>query len=247
MSFVSACCNTPPVKANYKPAGKTSTKDNVEYYVAGEKGNKIGIVFCYDIFGFHPNSLQVADILGRSGFRVIMPDFLRGDPVTAEKMSNGTWIPEFMANRAAWEHNKGIFRTAVEILRAEGVESIGAVGFCWGAKLVMSALTDESEKFLGTSVKSGVLIHPSALEKKDFENAAGPILLLPTKDEPDFTESFAIAKAKPFGETSYMERFDNQIHGFCAARGDFSKPEVSGDVNKAIQMTVGFFKRTLLA
>ncbi|KAJ1907333.1 hypothetical protein LPJ81_000815 [Coemansia sp. IMI 209127] len=244
MSFVAACCNTAPVQAEYKSTGETTKKDDVEYYFAGEKGAKQGIVFCYDIFGFHPNSLQVADILGRSGFRVIMPDFLRGDPITAEKMNDGKWISEFKANRAEWKHNRDLFMDAVEILRAEGVESIGAVGFCWGAKLAIRALAESGENGTGV-IKSGVLIHPSMLEKEDFEEAAGPILLLPTKDEADFTEFFAIAKAKPFGEASYHERFDNQIHGFCAARGDFSKPEVIGDVNKAIQLTAGFFKKTL--
>ncbi|KAJ1665431.1 hypothetical protein IW140_003401 [Coemansia sp. RSA 1813] len=244
MSFVAACCNTPPVQADYKSEGETVKKGDVEYYFAGEKGAKQGVVFCYDIFGFHPNSLQVADILGRSGFRVIMPDFLRGDPITAEKMNDGKWISEFKANKAGWEHNRAMFTAAVEILRAEGVESIGAIGFCWGAKLAIRGLAESGESGAGV-IKSGALIHPSMLEKEDFEEAAGPILLLPTKDEADFTEFFAIAKAKPFGEASYQERFNNQTHGFCAARGDFSKPEVVSDVNKAIQLTVGFFKKTL--
>ncbi|KAJ2559232.1 hypothetical protein EV175_000429 [Coemansia sp. RSA 1933] len=241
MSFVAACCNTPPVQAEYKPTGETTKIGDMDYYFAGEKGAKQGILFCYDVFGLHANSLQVADILGRSGFRVLMPDFLRGDPITAEKMAGGQWISEFKEKRAKWENNRDMFAAAMEILRAEGVESIGAVGFCWGAKLAIRALAESGP----CAVKSSVLIHPSMLEKEDFEEAAGPVLLLPTKDEPDFSEFFAIAKAKPFGDVSYHERFENQIHGFCAARGDFANPEVVGDVNKAIKLTVDFLKKTL--
>ncbi|KAI9500201.1 hypothetical protein GGI25_006105 [Coemansia spiralis] len=244
MSFIAACCNTPPVQAEYTPIGETHKDGTMEYYVVGDKGAKQGVVFCFDIFGFHPNALQVADVLGRSGFRVIMPDFLEGNPLTKEKMADGQWFAEFKAERAGWAYSRAMFMAAVSVLRAEGVENIGSVGFCWGAKLTVRALAEGGEQ--GTSgVKSGVLIHPSMMEQSDFEEAAGPVLLLPTKDEADFTEFFEIAKAKPFGEASYQERFEAQIHGFCGARGEFSKPEVASDVNRAMQLTVGFFKKTL--
>lgn len=41
------------------------------------------------------------------------------------------------------------------------------------------------------------------------------------------------------------QRFDDQTHGFCAARGDWSQPSVAAAATKAIGILTDFFKANL--
>lgn len=56
---------------------------------------------------FSPNTRQFADILANThGFYVVIPDFFRGDALTAEKMANDpTWTKtkEWIAEAGSWE------------------------------------------------------------------------------------------------------------------------------------------------
>ncbi|KAJ2393442.1 hypothetical protein H4S02_000195 [Coemansia sp. RSA 2611] len=239
MSFVSACCNTPPVQAEYTPTGETIEQDGLKYYIVGDKGASQGVVFWYDIFGFHPNAYQVADKIAHAGLRVMIPDFLRGNPLTMAVLSDRPALMEFVTGRGSWDFNREMFKQAVSVLQGEGTANIGAVGFCWGAKLAIQALGENC------GIKSVSLVHPSMLELKDFEQAQGPVLLLTSKDDQELNEEFAVVKAKPFGQLSYQERYNDRIHGFCGARGDFSDPDVVRDVNRVIQLTAGFFRESL--
>ncbi|KAJ2358304.1 hypothetical protein IWW50_001367 [Coemansia erecta] len=239
MSFVSACCNTAPVQAEYTATGETTEQNGFKYYTVGDKGASQGVVFCYDIFGFHPHAYQIADKISQAGLRVIVPDFLEGNPLTMAALSDPAVFGDFKARRATWEYNREMFKAAVSVLQNEGAANIGAVGFCWGAKLAICALGEDC------GIKSVSLVHPSMMELKDFEQAQGPVLLLTSKDDPELNDEFALVKAKPFGKLSYQERFNDRIHGFCAARGDFADPEVARDVNRVVQLTAGFFKESL--
>lgn len=48
-----------------------------------------------------------------------------------------------------------------------------------------------------------------------------------------------------FGENCGHRRFDNMIHGFAGARGNFSNPEVVNNVNEVITTLGAFFDRNL--
>lgn len=210
-----ACCITQPVAAAYTTSGTKHTDDatGMEYYLVGDSSAKQGILFCYDVFGFHPNALQVADILANSGpgFRVIMPDHLGDQPLAMEDMVNKTEsYQDFIQRRSTYPYNKARMLRAIELLNCE---KVGGVGFCWGAKLVMGALADMPN----SNVLSGSLIHPSMVTLEDFENAQGPTLILLSKDEREMEQEFEVAKTKTFGQHTAMTRFGKQKHGFCAA------------------------------
>ncbi|KAJ2161845.1 hypothetical protein GGF46_001153 [Coemansia sp. RSA 552] len=239
MSFISACCNTPPVEATYTPTGETASTGGMDYYIVGKKGSAQGVVLCYDIFGFHPNTYQVADKISSAGLRVIAPDFFRGAPLTMADLQDAERLDAFKAGRGKWAQNRESFEAAAGVLRAEGVTRLGAVGFCWGAKIALCALGSDC------GIKSAALIHPSMLEPIDFEQAQGPVLLLTSGEDPELNEEFAVAKAKPFGELSYRERFADRIHGFCTARSDYTDPDTARDVNRVVRLTAGFFSKTL--
>ncbi|KAG2219853.1 hypothetical protein INT45_000740, partial [Circinella minor] len=91
-----------------------------------------------------------------------------------------------------------------EWLETQGFIQSGLVGFCWGVHIAVK-LIDEDSFFGGAS-----LIHPSTINVKDAENAAAPILALPSKNEPDMTEYMKILAKKPFGAQCKYRRFEGQ-------------------------------------
>ena len=69
----------------------------------------------------------ICDALAKAGFQVIMPDCHRGD--TAEGKGD---IVGWVASSSYDDVIKGDFETIMEF-SANGVTSVGAIGFCWGA------------------------------------------------------------------------------------------------------------------
>ncbi|KAJ1949352.1 hypothetical protein FBU59_001180 [Linderina macrospora] len=232
MSFVGACCNTPPVKAEYTKTGEIRTVGGVDIYIVGPTSSKFGIILCYDVFGFHPNVFQFADILGNAGFRVAIPDFLEGNPITEADVGKPGLFAEFAAKRGPWSFNKATYEKARKILLDDGAEKIGSVGLCWGAKLAVNALAEER-------AVAAALIHPSMLVAEDFANATGPIMLIETKDEKNLSEEFALAKSR--FALSRRDRYEDMHHGFTGARGDYSKREQADRAHQAITATIKFF------
>ncbi|RUS34906.1 hypothetical protein BC938DRAFT_477872 [Jimgerdemannia flammicorona] len=126
-----------------------------------------------------------------------------------------------------------------QYLTSSGFQSVGIVGFCWGAKIAITA-TGKDSWYAGAA-----LIHPSQLILEDAQKAQGPILLLPSKDEADLSEFFDIIKSKPFGAHSYHHRFDDMHHGWVAARGNFTDPLNKQRATEALQLSADFFQQVL--
>jgi dienelactone hydrolase len=80
-----ACCTIPPVQTHgYEPKGTYETFEDMQVYTIGHPGHKT-IICIFDIFGFYPQVLQGADLLAALGFRVLVPDFFRGNPYPSDK------------------------------------------------------------------------------------------------------------------------------------------------------------------
>jgi hypothetical protein len=50
---------------------------------------------------------------------------------------------------------------------------------------------------------------------------------------------------RPFASRCVYKRYDDQVHGFCAARGDWSQPEVAAAAGEAIGILADFFNKNL--
>ncbi|KAJ2895347.1 hypothetical protein GGI21_004745 [Coemansia aciculifera] len=238
MSFPSACCNTPPVVANYTTTGEYGKLGDLDCYFAGTKGSKRGLLISYDIFGLHPNVLQLCDILGSLGFYVVLPDLLRGTLPTLADLANPEKRRDFIQNAGSWDASKPAFIEGLKCLRNSGATSVGLIGFCWGAMLVVRAL-GELEGFVG-----GAMIHPSMITSEDLTKVGAPLMALLSKDEDKemFKKGFEGLKAeKSFGAQCHLESFEDMTHGFCAARGDWADPVVSKRASDAIKLQVAFF------
>jgi hypothetical protein len=74
MTFVEACCNTPPTNAEWVNMGvdkvlptKVNGEDRLTYRT-GPKDSKRGIIGVYDILGFHPTTYQFFDVCTQESF-----------------------------------------------------------------------------------------------------------------------------------------------------------------------------------
>ena len=75
------CQKAPPVESNYTPIGVTSSLGDMLIYETGNQTSNKVLISVYDIFGFHENTKQVADILAaEGGYYIVMPDYFRGSP-----------------------------------------------------------------------------------------------------------------------------------------------------------------------
>ncbi|KAJ2821622.1 hypothetical protein FBU31_004843 [Coemansia sp. 'formosensis'] len=237
MSFPSACCNTPPVAANYTTKGEYGKLGDLDCYFAGKKGSKRGLFVNYDIFGFHPNVLQLCDILGSLGFYVVLPDLLRGKPLTMAALGKPEVLADFMKHAGSWESNNAAYVQGQEYLRNSGATSVGIIGFCWGGRHVVTAL-EKLDGYVG-----GAIVHPAMVTSGDFAKVKAPLMALPSKDEDMamYKNGFEELKAKPFGAQCRLESFEDMTHGFCGARGDWADPVVAKRANDAIQFLVTYF------
>lgn len=83
------------------------------------------------------------------------------------------------------------------------------MGFCWGGKIVN--LTSQA----GTKFKAAAACHPAMVDPGDAPGVTIPYCMIPSKDE----DKEAVEKWQKGVKTkNVVEWFDDQVHGFMAAR-----------------------------
>lgn len=201
-----------------------------------------GILFIYDIFGFWPQTIQGADILAHSDhekkYQVFMPDFLEGQPADI------TWFPPdtpekgeklgafFGAQGAPPKTVPRVPKVVNELKAAHPeIKEWAVIGMCWGGKI--TALNSGA----GTPFKAAIATHPAMVDPADAENVAIPFLMLPSKDEDKAAVDAFEAKLKVPHE---VEWYNDQIHGWMAARSDLSDKKVVAAYEKAYTKVVTF-------
>lgn len=237
-----ACCSLPPVKSEYAPQGSVVEVGGIEVYSVGPSDAKAAIVGIYDIFGFHNNTKQFCDLVASATHaRVLLPDFFRGAPWTAEKLEthDRSELLKWIGTEGSWEKIQPSLAATTAFAQKEGAQKIALFGFCWGAKMAWHAAQD------GSTYAAAAFIHPSFFTPDDAKFLQVPIINLPTKDEPDMVPYMeALKEASPaLHEKSEHKRFDDVHHGFCAARGDWSDELQAQRANEAIKLVANFYKK----
>ncbi|KIJ56355.1 hypothetical protein M422DRAFT_23639 [Sphaerobolus stellatus SS14] len=243
MSFSKECYAT--VTHDGTPTGKFEEINGVNTYVAlpsGDYPKEKAILFLTDIFGAqYVNNKLLADDFAKNGFQVYIPDYFEGDPIP----------PDFPAgfDRERWfaAHSMSISRAildkAIEGLKARGITSFGAVGYCYGARHVVDLAIENV-------IASAVITHPSRIvPAEDFpallEKSKAPLLINSAQVDNAFPPE-AVQKADDtFGNGKYApgykrEHFLGCSHGF-AVRGDLSNPLVKAGKEGAFKSTVEWF------
>jgi len=158
-----------------------------------------------------------------------MPDFSRGDNYSIERYDappEGVSVrgeivkqffdPSYMSNRL------DEVKAVAEVLRGEGKTFIGAIGLCWGGRLVLNAGSHEP-KFLDAVATN----HPAGLDEKDGDQLLVPVALYPTPSDNPAAAKVIVDKTlkKPFGSASEEYEYKNMHHGFSGAHAHIDTDE----------------------
>ncbi|OMO55081.1 Dienelactone hydrolase [Corchorus capsularis] len=203
------CCSNPPTLNPGSGVGHVEEVAGFKTYVSGSLDSKLAVLFVSDIFGYEaPNLRKLADKAAAAGFYAVVPDFLYGDPYAPENSERpiGVWIKDHGADKG-FEDAKLV----IEALKSKGVSAIGAVGFCWGAKVV-AGLAKEAV------IQSAVMCHPSFVTVDDIKAVKVPIAILGAEIDqmspPELVKQFdEILSAKPEVD-HFVKIFPKCTHGW---------------------------------
>ncbi|PNW72163.1 hypothetical protein CHLRE_16g679800v5 [Chlamydomonas reinhardtii] len=231
-----------PVVSDYEPKGTFTKAGSTDVYHSGS--GALGVVIVPDIFGFgHKQVFQVADRFADAGFNVCAIDPFHGKPWTKDRFPPK---PEhdfmgWLSREASWDKLKPQIDAAVAKLKEGGASKFGCIGFCWGVSIAMQAGQD-GHTFSGVGGAHPALFGHDA----DFaEKVQCPVVLLPAQGDADTGPVQKVLDKRPYGSKCVYQRFDDQTHGFVAARGDWTKPEVAAAAGKAIGIMTDFLKHAL--
>lgn len=198
-----------------------------------------------DIFGFFPQTQQGADILAHSDsshqYQVFMPDFFDGSPADIswyppDTKEKGEKLGHFFQTAAAPPKTLERIPKVLEEIQKNNpeIKEWGILGFCWGGKIVSLSSGKDS------LFKAAAAAHPAMVDPKDGDNISIPIMLLPSKDE----DKEAVAGLEKNLKVPHeVHWFDDQVHGFMAARGDLSQENVKAKYEQAYKLVLDWFHK----
>lgn len=89
-----------------------------------------------DIFGIYVNSQLIADEYANNGYLTIIPDIFQGDQISLSDMQSGKAdLPSWFPNHQPANVEPVVESTIKYARETLGVKKIGAVGYCFGAKV----------------------------------------------------------------------------------------------------------------
>lgn len=93
-----------------------------------------------------------------------------------------------------------------------------------------------------TPFKSAVAAHPAMVDANDAPDVTIPILLLPSSGE-DKNDVGSYEKALKVKHE--VEWYDDQVHGFLAARANLEDPKVVAAYEKGYQKIISWYHETI--
>ncbi|OMO55080.1 Dienelactone hydrolase [Corchorus capsularis] len=155
-----------------------------------------------------PNLRKLADKAAAAGFYAVVPDFLYGEPYAPENSDRpiGVWIKDHGPDKG-FEDAKLV----IEALKSKGISAIGAVGFCWVAKVVVGLAKE-------AVIQAAVMCHPSFVTVDDIKAVKVPISILGAEIDhlspPELVKQFdEILSAKPEVD-HFVKIFPKCTHGW---------------------------------
>eukprot|EP00744_Colponema_vietnamica_P017144 GILI01024064.1.p1 GENE.GILI01024064.1~~GILI01024064.1.p1 ORF type:complete len:260 (+),score=56.13 GILI01024064.1:37-780(+) len=242
------CCPTDlkPVESDYK-------RKATSFYLAGlgnaTSGNKNGIIIYTDIFGLHPNAYQLADVFASAGYIVAVPDIFaeQGPWPTSDYPPKAGFDSEewgaFQKRLTDFGKHHAILAESKEVLTRLGAQKIGAIGMCWGGKVLISAPKGLLDAF--------ACPHPSFFDNNDGKDVTIPALILPSQDEDADIMQAVVENLKKGNSKSRQHRFDDLHHGYLGARGnipnasDYNDQTTKTQAQTALNEAITFFNENL--
>ncbi|OBA22244.1 dienelactone hydrolase [Metschnikowia bicuspidata var. bicuspidata NRRL YB-4993] len=218
------------------PSGNHETIYGLDTYVSGsEHSDSRVIVILTDVYGHKlNNTLLVADQFAKAGYKVYIPDILKGDPISDSSVDFPSWL---------LKHTNEITRPIVdEFLKAlrkdVGISSfIGVVGYCFGAKFTVQHLAEEG---LATA---GAIAHPSFVTIDEVAAIKKPLVISAAEIDPIFTTELrqqTEAKLAEIKARYQLTLFSGVSHGF-SIKGDIEDPVVKYAKEKTLADQLQWF------
>ncbi|KAF8211096.1 dienelactone hydrolase [Mycena galopus ATCC 62051] len=243
MSFCKDCIKG--VTHEGTPEGKIETIGGVECYVATPTvdypKDKV-VLFLTDVFGLAlVNNKLLTDDYARNGFKTITPDLFNNDPVPTDAFNPGVRIPIILATKPRSSPHRPIIDKVIAALKADGVTTFAAVGYCFGGRYVFD-LAFENITVASATAHPSLLQVPADLEKYVAVSKAPLLINSCTVDEqfPPASQAKADEIFAGFAPGYKREYFDGCHHGF-AVRGDLSDPKVKAGKEGAFKATIEWF------
>ncbi|XP_020103294.1 endo-1,3;1,4-beta-D-glucanase-like [Ananas comosus] len=206
----SQCCANPPTLSPTGGGGAVvEDLGGLRAYTAGSPDSKLAVLLISDVYGFEaPNLRKIADKVAASGYFVVVPDFFHGDPFSLSNAERPfqAWIQSHTTDKGFEEA-----KLVVAALKAKGISAIGAVGYCWGAKVVV-------ELAKAGEIQAAVLLHPSFVTVDDFKEVKCPIAILGAESDhlspPELVKQFGeVLSARAEGDY-FVKIFPGVAHGW---------------------------------
>ncbi|KAJ7656652.1 hypothetical protein B0H17DRAFT_1171952 [Mycena rosella] len=213
------------------PEGKIETIGGVECYIATPTSFGVSL----------PNNQLLAGDFAWNGFkmscggprgRTIVPDYLHGDGLPADIMKTPGLLDllKWLSTHGTAD-TRPLLDSVIVALKADGVTSFGATGYCFGGRYVFDFPFD--------GIVSAASV-PSDLEKY-VAVVMAPLLINSCENDWQFPlEAQAQAEKIFAGFQGYKrEFFEGCTHGF-AVRGDFSDVKVRAGKEGAFKATIAW-------
>ncbi|KAE9609565.1 hypothetical protein Lal_00006851 [Lupinus albus] len=203
------CCSNPPTLEASVGVGEVHKLGGLPSYLTGSPNSEHAILLVSDIFGYEaPNLRKLADKVAAAGYYVAVPDFLAADPYNPHNPHRPllVWIKDHGTDEG-FEAAKLV----IEDLKSKGVSSIGAAGFCWGAKVVV-------ELSKSKLIQAAVHLHPSFVTVDDIKGVDIPTAILGAEIDnispPVLIKQFEEVLAAKSEVESYVKIFAKVAHGW---------------------------------
>ncbi|KAF7813744.1 endo-1,3-1,4-beta-D-glucanase-like [Senna tora] len=235
----SQCCSNPPTLTPNGGGGHVEKIGGLDTYVTGPANSKLAVLLISDIMGYEsPLLRKLADKVATAGYYVVVPDFFYGDPYNPENADRPVlvWLKDHGPDKG-FEDAKRV----IEALKGKGVSSVGAAGFCWGAKVVV-------ELAKSGPIKAAVLLHPSLVTVDDIKDVDTPISILGAEIDkvspPELVRQFEPILAAKSGVDGHVKIFPKVVHGWTV-RYNEDDPEAVKPAEEAHQDMLEWFDNYL--
>ena len=202
---------------------------------------KSGILYVPDVLGIYGNAMLLADQFAAQGYTTLIVEPFYGDKLELNELPNmdlQKWIAT--GRNGSGPHTTReidpIIQDAVAYMRNKlGMQNIGAVGYCFGAKYVV--------RHYSSGIKAGYIAHPSFVDEEELAAISGPLSIAAAETDAIFPlekrhESERILQQN--GNVYQINLYSGVAHGF-AVKCNLEEKQQRISKELAFKQAVDFF------